>query len=339
MRSTPTTRRPSSGPPNRPLRPSRARSAGACATPGPFDAWIEAVGALLNSPNAAERERGLDEIERGFAFDPGAPTQDRREMLAAVARAADKTSFGNQPEVHIALAIIQLRRFGDRAGAERSLWLAAFAANRLAASNHPVHRARASETNRRAARLWGDLGNSYQREARNAIGRYLTSSPAHRAIGAPVRRQWPNIGRDETSSDRQPTMGPREETVPVPPLLRIPNGSPSEPVPASMEGPVAPILLPIELLHYVASLWGVYRRGRELSTYLRACDAARRNRDFLPTPMKPAAVRELAEALRSALDDPRLSDEQRLAARRLAESVDLGYLEEASLAYWGTPRP
>jgi hypothetical protein len=42
--------------------------------------------------------------------------------------------------------------------------------------------------------------------------------------------------------------------------------------------------------------------------------------------------------LKRALQNPALGDEQRAAARRLWESLDLGFMIDASIAYWGTGR-
>lgn len=324
--------------PPRPARPGRGRVARPSTTNEPLSQWIEMVSTLLNDADPESRERGLAELQRGFDFTPGPWVQDRHELLAATSLAAATGELGTQPEAHIVLAQIQLRQFGDRAGAEKSLWLATFGAARLATSNRPDHRERAAQVNRAASRLWGDLGNAYQRDARNEIGRYYTSRLSAPIGARPVLRAWPDAGRPETSSRRQPTMGPPQARIPKSPLLTIDNGTAAEPVPPKMAGrPVRP-MTKLDGLILIASLVGVVRRADELSAYLRAVQSARAARDELPIPWMPRAIREFEASLTAALRNPALTDEQRIAAQQVRNSIDLGFMLESSIAYWGTGR-
>lgn len=338
MRTPSASARPPRRTPPRSGRASRSRGARRSATSEYLSNWIDTVSGLLNDPDPAMLERGLAELQRGFESEPGPWVQDKREMLAAVVDAASNGALGTQPEIHIALARIRLRQFGDRAGAESSLWYATFGAARLASSNLPAHRERAAMVNRAASRVWGDLGNAYQRDARDAIARQFTSTPADRALGAPVFRSWPDVGRGEWSSHRQPAMGPRQAAVPVPPILKTPNGQSPDLVPPGMDGVPAKTASVLDLLTFLSAHVGLYRRGKALAAYLKRCDAARRSRDFLPTPMRPNDVRQLESFVKSAPSDPSITDEQRAAMQRLGESVDFGFMLEASLAYWGTGR-
>lgn len=338
MRTPSATARPPRRTPPRTGRPSRARGAQRSGTSEYLSNWIDMVSGMLNDPDPALLERGLDELQRGFDGQPGPWIQDRHEMLAAVVEAASHGALGTQPEIHIALARIRLRQFGDRAGAESSLWYATFGAARLASSNLPAHRERAALVNRAASRVWGDLGNAYQRDARDAIARQFTATPADRALGAPVFRSWPDVGCGEWSSRRQPSMGPPQAAVPVPAILETPNGQSPDLVPPGMDGISARTASVLDLLTFVSAHVGLYRRGRALASYLKRCAAARRRRDFLPTPMRPDDVRQLEAFVRSAPSNPSLTDEQRVAAERLAATVDFGFMLEASLAYWGTGR-
>lgn len=338
MKTPSATARPPRRTPPRTGRASRSRGVERSGTSEYLSNWIDMVSGLLNDPDPAMLERGLAELERGFASEPGPWIQDKQEMLAAVVEAASHGALGTQPEIHIALARIRLRQFGDRAGAESSLWYATFGAARLASSNLPAHRERAAQVNRAASRLWGDLGNGYQRDARDAIARQFTATPADRATGAPVFRSWPDIGYAEGSSRRQPSMGPPQPSVPVPLILKTPNGQSPDLVPPGMDGVPARTMSVLELLSFVSAHIGLYRRGKALAAYLKRCAAARQSRDFLPTPMRPNDVRQLEAFVRSAPSNPSLTDKQRAGAERLRASVDFGFLLEASLAYWGTGR-
>lgn len=329
-----------------PPRRSRSRS-GSVRRSGPAETsdsqsqishWIDAVAGLLNDPDPNMRERGLDELRRGLEVEPAVRSVDTRDLLVTVLDAAAHGALGSQPEVHILLAGIQQRRTGDRAGIEKSLWLATFGAARLAASNLPAHRDRAAQVNRAASRIWGELGNAYQRDARNAIGRYFTARLAHPVAALPVLRAWPDAGHDEGSERRQPSMGPPQPEIQKPAILKGPNSRPGDTVPPRMSGVAVGRMSALDVIHALGALVGVLRRASVLASYLRECQSARARRDLLPTPGLPSDVREFEASLDSALRNPNLPPEQRLMVEQLAASLDLGFMLEASLAYWGTGR-
>lgn len=338
MRTPSTTARTPRRTPPRQRRASRAAAARSPGNSSPLAQWIDTVSSLLNDTDPATRERGLAELQRGFDQEPGPWVQDKREMLASVLDAAGNGALGTQPETHIVLARVQLRQFGDRAGAERSLWYATFGAARLATSNTTVHRDRAAQVNRAASQIWGDLGNAYQRDARNVIGRYFTAQLAHPIAALPVPRAWPDVGRSEGSGRRQPSMGPPQRAIPIPPLLKSANARPGETPPPRMSGVAVRRMTALDAVNALGAIVGVVRRAQVLSAYLRECESVRANRDLLPTPNLPSVVREFEASLRRALRDPNLTAEQRSAAERLAASLDLGFMLETSLAYWGTAR-
>ena len=338
MRTQSTASRTPRRSPARPARSARTRGARSSDTSELLSNWIDTVSSLLNDPDPATRERGLAELQRGFDQEPGPWIQDKREMLAATAAAAAKGALGTQPETHIVLAQIQLRQFGDGAGAELSLWHATFGASRLASSNLPAHRERAAQVNRAASRLWGELGNAYQRDARNVIGRYYTARLTSPIAASPVLRAWPDVGRSENSSRRQPSMGPPQRKIPVPILLKTANAARADSVPPRMSGIAVRRMSAADAIHSLGALVGVIRRADLLAAYLTECESARVDRDMLPVPRMPGVIREIESSLKRALQNPALGDEQRAAARRLWESLDLGFMIDASIAYWGTGR-
>lgn len=338
MRTPSATARTPRRTPPRSARPSRTRGTRNSGTSELLAGWIDMVSSLLNDSDPAARERGLAEIQRGFDSEPGPWIQDKREMLASTVAAARNGALGTQPETNLVLAQIQLRQFGDRAGAELSVWHATFGAARLAASNLPAHRERAAHVNRAASRLWGEMGNAYQQDARNVIGRYFTSWPTSPIAAMPVSRAWPDVGRPESSARRQPSMGPPQRKIPIPILLKTANAARADSVPPRMSGVAVRRMSAADAIHTLGALVGVVRRASLLAEYIRECESARVDRDMLPIPRLPSAIREFESSLRNALHNPALSDEQRATARGLWESLDLGFMLEASIAYWGTGR-
>ena len=287
--------------------------------------WVEEIGALFRSTSESDRERAAAVVERGVHF-AGGPTYPPEELFAVFRREVESGELTAIPEAHLALARMLVER-GDRTAATEHVWLAIRGSGARAESDLPADRARASTVNLQAARLFYRMGDAYQGKARHAISRYYAATPFNRRHWYPV----PWNSRDPTRP-AGPAMHAPAPVVPVPrELERLAEEREAEPAPQAGE-PVAGVMAVVELMNTAAAYAEVFRKTADAARYTEACERAAFFRDFAPVPPPLEVLREAERFVEANFGaGPPLGP----AARRAKRTVDFGFLEECSRAFWG----
>jgi hypothetical protein len=290
--------------------------------PSPAEQWVREAAALFRSASAADRERAAAMVERDVTF-AGGPSFAPDALLAGLRREVESGELRAVPEAHLALAGA-LVDVGDAAAGLDHVWSAIHTAGAIAASDLVADRARASQVNLGAARIFYRTGDAYQARARHAISRYFAATELN-------RRHWFPVAWDPARPGGAAMRAP-EPAVPVPRgLARAAEEREPEPAPEVGE-PVSGMMGVVELLNTASAYVEVFRKTAEAARYNEARERAAFFRDFVPVPPPPEVLREAERFVEAHLGDgPPLGP----AARRARRTVDFRFLEECSRAFWG----
>jgi hypothetical protein len=293
--------------------------------PSPVQQWVEEVAALFRSGSAADRERAAGTLERDLHF-AGGPTYLPDELLAAFRREVESGGLASVPEAHLALARA-LVEGGETAAAREHVASATSTAGTIAASDLTVDRARASDVNLRAARLFYQMGDARRGRARHAISRYYAATANNRINRLPV----PWDPRDP-ARPAGPAMRAPEPAVPVPRALERASEAEDARVPERVGEPFVAVMGVVDLLNAAAPYVELFRKTAEVARYNEARERAAFFRDYVPVPPPLEVVRKAEQFVEANLHaGPPLGD----AARRARATVDFDFLEECSRAFWG----